>query len=66
LFDLSDGSSVHVTAAKWLTPNARAIDGVGLQPDIEARRAEGEAERGIDSQLERALADLRAQAAAAR
>ncbi len=66
LFDLSDGSSIHVTSARWLTPNARAIDGVGLQPDIEAYRAEGEAERGIDSQLERALADLRAKSAASK
>lgn len=66
LFDLSDGSSVHVTTARWLTPNAREIDGVGLEPDIEAHRAEGETQRGIDSQLERALADLRAQSAATR
>ncbi|MGQ9813947.1 MAG: S41 family peptidase [Candidatus Roseilinea sp.] len=66
LFDLSDGSSVRVTTARWFTPNGRTIDGVGLQPDIEAGRAEGETEAGADSQLERALADLRTQLTAAR
>ncbi len=64
LFDLSDGSSVHVTTAKWLTPNGRAIDGVGLQPDIETQHAENDAAKGIDTQLERALADLRGRAPA--
>ena len=66
LFDLSDGSSVHVTTAKWLTPKERAIDGVGLQPDIESHRAEGEPQNGGDSQLDRALAELRSQSAAAK
>ena len=31
---LSDQSAVHVTYAKWFTPNDRAIDGQGLEPDI--------------------------------
>ncbi len=31
---LSDGSSLHVTVAHWLTPNARPIDGNGLTPDV--------------------------------
>lgn len=66
LFDLSDGSSVRVTTARWFTPNGRTIDGVGLQPDIEAGRAEGETEADADSQLEQALADLRTQLTAAR
>lgn len=30
---LSDGSALHVTFAKWFTPNDRAIDGQGLEPD---------------------------------
>ncbi|MCB0202674.1 MAG: S41 family peptidase [Caldilineae bacterium] len=34
--DLSDGSSVHVTVARWQTPNGHEINGVGLTPDIEA------------------------------
>jgi carboxyl-terminal processing protease len=31
---LSDGSSIHMTTARWLTPTGRTIDGVGLQPDL--------------------------------
>lgn len=55
IYDLSDGSSVHVTFAKWLTPAGRSIDGVGLDPDVEVRRADGEAQRGEDGQLAAAL-----------
>ena len=32
---LSDGGSVKITAAKWLTPNGKSIDGQGITPDIE-------------------------------
>jgi carboxyl-terminal processing protease len=31
--ELSDGSALHITAYKWLTPFGRPIDGVGLTPD---------------------------------
>ncbi|MEO6063008.1 MAG: S41 family peptidase [Thermoflexales bacterium] len=58
IYDLSDGSSVHITFAKWYTPKGRSIDGVGLIPDIDAPRAEDEARRGQDSQLTAALALL--------
>ena len=33
VYGLSDGSSLHVTAARWLTPDRHQIDGVGLTPD---------------------------------
>lgn len=33
--DLSDGSSIHVTVAHWLTPNGHEINGIGLSPDRE-------------------------------
>lgn len=33
VYDLSDGSSVHVTVARWLTPNGHEINGVGLLPE---------------------------------
>jgi carboxyl-terminal processing protease len=32
--ELSDGSALHITAYKWLTPFGRPIDGVGLTPDV--------------------------------
>ncbi len=61
IFDLSDGSSVHVTHARWLTPNRNEIDGVGLSPDVAYTRPEGEAQRGADTQLEKAIEVVTAQ-----
>lgn len=34
IFPLSDGSSVHITSAEWLTPNKTPLEGVGLAPDL--------------------------------
>ncbi len=34
VYELVDGSSLHVTNAHWFTPNHNAIDGVGLTPDV--------------------------------
>jgi len=34
IFTLSDGSSIHITSAEWLTPDRSPLDGVGLAPDI--------------------------------
>jgi carboxyl-terminal processing protease len=34
-FNLSDGSAVKVTTAKYYTPNGVCIDGVGVKPDVE-------------------------------
>ncbi|MCS7055787.1 MAG: S41 family peptidase [Thermoflexales bacterium] len=51
VFDLSDGSAVRLTAARWLTPQRRELDGIGLTPDVEVS---GSAEE----QLDRAIAEL--------
>jgi carboxyl-terminal processing protease len=32
VYDLSDGSSLHVTAYRWYTPNHRVLDKTGLPP----------------------------------
>ncbi len=34
VLEFSDGSSLKLTIAEWLTPDGRKIDGVGVQPDI--------------------------------
>ncbi len=31
---LSDGSAIRITNNRWLTPDGRLIDGVGLKPDV--------------------------------
>ena len=63
IFDLTDGSSVHVTTSKWMTPLHHEIDGRGLTPDVLVARADGEAGGDVDSQLNQALAILHNQVA---
>lgn len=55
IYELSDGSSLHVTAAIWLTPNRRQIQGQGLAPDIYVPHRDSP----LDNQLERAVEYLR-------
>ncbi|MGW8252005.1 MAG: S41 family peptidase, partial [Anaerolineales bacterium] len=44
IFDLEDGSSLHVTAAKWWIPGLAApLAGNGLQPDIPVESGEADA-----------------------
>lgn len=56
--ELPDGSSVHVTVARWLTPNRQQIDGDGLTPDVEVGVTQADHEQGRDPQLARAQAWL--------
>ncbi len=53
--DLSDGSSLHVTSARWLTPKRRQIDGQGLEPDFPVEITEEDQQAGRDPVLQRAL-----------
>ncbi len=46
------GSSLHVTFAKWLTPNGTSIHNVGITPDV---IIEPKADDKSDMQLEKAL-----------
>ena len=55
VFDLRDGSSVHITASKWLTPNRRQIEGQGLMPDQEVSISDEDRAQERDPQLERAI-----------
>ena len=54
-YELSDGSALYLTTGRWLTPNGRLIEGVGLTPDIEVAMTEEDIESGRDPQLERAI-----------
>jgi carboxyl-terminal processing protease len=58
LFNLSDGSGLYVTIARYHTPSGKVIDHVGLEPDVEV---DGEVtkEKGKDVQLKRALEVLK-------
>ena len=55
LAGLSGDSSLKVTIAKWLTPNSKLIEKVGLEPDYEVEMTEEDYEEGSDPQLDRAI-----------
>ncbi|MCB0255227.1 MAG: hypothetical protein KDI55_16005 [Anaerolineae bacterium] len=48
---LSDGSLLSVTTARWFTPNDRLIHGEGLAPDIEVKEAAADSGETEDVQL---------------
>jgi carboxyl-terminal processing protease len=54
IYDLSDGSSLHVTSARWFTPRHQKLDGQGLTPELLVSLDES----GNDVQLERAVGFL--------
>ena len=56
---LSDGSSLHVTVAEWLTPNGRQITGQGLEPEVKVDLSNDDAANGRDPQLDRAITAFR-------
>ncbi len=53
VYDLSDGSSVHVTVARWITPNGHEINGIGLTPEQIVPH-----EDGRDAPLQQAIRTL--------
>lgn len=53
--DLSGGAGIHITVAKWLTPNGRWVnDTQGLEPDV-IIESEKEEEAGEDSEKDKQL-----------
>lgn len=60
LINLSDGSSLKVTIAKWFTPNGVNISEFGIKPDVEVKAATstltlGKDGKPVDAQLEKAI-----------
>lgn len=50
--ELDNNTGIHITTAKWLTPNGRWIHGVGLTPDVVVPMGDNPAK---DPQLDKAL-----------
>lgn len=53
--NLSDGSSIKMTVAKWLTPKGNSINGQGITPDEEVKISEEDYVSEKDPQLNRAV-----------
>ncbi|MFC1621800.1 S41 family peptidase [Patescibacteria group bacterium] len=53
--DFDDGSGVHITTAKWLTPKKEWVHGVGLEPDVTVERTAEDYNEGLDPQLDKAI-----------
>ena len=51
--DLAKGAGLHITTAKWLTPNARWINKKGLTPDVEIKNDLDKPKE--DKQLDKAI-----------
>ena len=57
--DLGGGSGLHVTIAKWLTPNGTWVHKSGLEPDVKVEL--DKKDQSHDTQLEKAIETLVAQ-----
>jgi carboxyl-terminal processing protease len=55
VYDLTDGSSIHVTSARWFTPDHHQIDQQGLGPDIVVEPTPEAMADGRDEILNRAV-----------
>jgi carboxyl-terminal processing protease len=53
--DFSDGSGLHLTVAKWLTPDKVWVHKNGIEPDILVERTDEDINNQIDAQLDKAL-----------
>jgi carboxyl-terminal processing protease len=59
LKNLSDGSSVKITIAKWLTPDGNYIMEKGILPDVEVEFTEEDYKNKKDPQLDKAVEILK-------
>lgn len=54
--DLGDGAGLHVTIAKWLTPNGTWVNEKGLTPDVTVLQDAKDSSK--DTQLEKGVSEL--------
>jgi carboxyl-terminal processing protease len=60
-----DGGVARVTIARWLTPNGRSIDQLGLTPDVSLPLTQADQAAGRDPQLDKAISILAGQSSTA-
>ena len=56
IIDLSDGSGLKITVARYLTPSGKSIEGQGIEPDVNVTDSEDR-----DNTLETSLRWLKSQ-----
>lgn len=59
--ELGNGASVHISVAKWLTPDGTWVNEIGLKPDVEVKydaTASAKLEKGLDNQIQTAIRQL--------
>lgn len=61
LNQFTDGSSLKVTIAKWLTPNGDCINEIGIKPDVEVDLKPEDINTDKDPQMDKAFEILKAQ-----
>lgn len=61
LMDLTDGSSMKITIARWVMPKGKILDHDGITPDYVVELSDEDIKNQKDVQLEKALEVLRAQ-----
>jgi len=59
MIDLSDGSSLKLTIANWLTPKGLSISKSGIKPDIEVTLSKEDIDENKDPQLIKAIEFLK-------
>lgn len=57
--EFPDGSSLHVTVARWLSPERHPIDQQGIEPDVVVAVSAEDRAAGRDPQLARAISWLK-------
>ena len=50
-----DNGAIRVTIARWLTPNGKQINDIGLTPDVAVDYTQADDDAGIDPQREKAI-----------
>ncbi len=55
LFELTDGSAIKLTTARWFTPNGVSIDKNGISPDVEVDLTQDDFDNDRDPQLDKAV-----------
>lgn len=52
---VNDQGQIRVTIARWLTPNERQINKVGLEPDVMVEITDEDRQQNLDPQLDKAI-----------